>query len=114
MVESFGDRLKELRKSAGVTQSKLAETLGVHLQTVSKWERGVCEPDLSVLGEIASALGVTLEKLLGQKEGESTYAGAFDAAELGKALAAALSSGFVLFVRSGVRLASAPASAASG
>lgn len=89
MVESFGDRLKELRKSAGVTQSKLAETLGVHLQTVSKWERGVCEPDLSVLGEIASALGVTLEKLLGQKEGECTYAGAFDAAELGKALAAA-------------------------
>ena len=67
MSVSFGERLKELRKGINLTQASLVETLGVHLQTVSKWERGISEPDLSVLGELAAALGITLEKLLAQQ-----------------------------------------------
>ena len=63
MKGNFGERLKELRKAAGITQSELAEKLNIHLQTVSKWERNLSEPDISQLGELAEALGVSLEKL---------------------------------------------------
>ena len=89
MSEEFGKRLKELRKAAGCTQGELSEKLGVHLQTVSKWERGVSEPDLSLLGETASLLGVSLEKLLGVPENGETYAGTFSAEGLGRAIASA-------------------------
>ena len=58
----LGRRLKELRKAKGLTQTRLAELLGVHLQTVSKWERGVNEPDISLLGEIASVLGASVRR----------------------------------------------------
>ena len=41
MDEIFKGRLKELRKAASLTQAQFSEQLNVHLQTVSKWERGV-------------------------------------------------------------------------
>ena len=85
-MNTFGERLKELRKAAGITQTGLAETLNVHPQTVSKWERGLSEPDISQLGELAAALGVTLEKLCGQAEAEQTFVGCFQAEEFGKML----------------------------
>ncbi len=85
-MAAFAERLKELRKGAGLTQSALAERLNVHLQTVSKWERGITEPDISQLGDLSAALGVTLERLVGGAEGEETFSGTFDAAAFGKAL----------------------------
>jgi len=39
----FGKRLKELRKSAKLTQADLAERLMVSVQTISKWETGVSQ-----------------------------------------------------------------------
>lgn len=83
---TFCERLKELRKVAGLTQGQLSEKMLVHLQTVSRWERGLIEPDISQLGELSSVLGVSLEKLLGTAECEKTYSGNFDAATFGKAL----------------------------
>lgn len=88
-MNNFGERLKSLRKAAGITQQELADNLGVHLQTVSKWERGISEPDFSLLGDLASALGVTLEKLLGAAEGDCTYGGYFSPEDEGRALASA-------------------------
>ena len=41
---SPSDRLRVLRKRLGLTQGRLAELLGVHAMTVSKWERGLLEP----------------------------------------------------------------------
>lgn len=41
----FGDLLKTLRKEKRVSQQDLAARLGVHYNTVSKWERGMCLPD---------------------------------------------------------------------
>ena len=38
--------LYELRKEKGITQSDLAEILGVSFQTISKWENGVTIPDV--------------------------------------------------------------------
>ena len=90
-MNDFCNRLKNLRKSAGITQQSMADGLNVHLQTVSKWERGISEPDISQLGDLARILGVTLEELLGESEGEETFSGAFDAVKLGSAISSARS-----------------------
>lgn len=47
------DQLKELRSARGMTQEAVAEELGVSSQTVSKWERGLLSPDISLLPKIA-------------------------------------------------------------
>ena len=83
----FGERLKQLRKDAGLTQDSIAEKLGVHNQTVSKWERGLLQPDISLLGNLADALGVSMEKLLDCKEGEQTFKGTFRTTQLGQSIA---------------------------
>lgn len=85
-MNDFGERLKVLRKAAGLTQQGLADKINVHLQTVSKWERGLSEPDFSMLGEIAEALAVPLEELLGEAPADMAYCGAFSAASFGGAL----------------------------
>ena len=59
--QKFGERLKKLRKEANITQNDFADKLLVHSQTVSRWERGIIEPDISQRGEIAATLHVTLE-----------------------------------------------------
>ncbi len=86
-MENFGARLKSLRKAAGMTQQELADGLGVHLQTVSKWERDVSKPDFSLLGEIAAALRVSLERLLGLPEEGELFTGSFDTVQEGRAIA---------------------------
>ena len=88
-MERFGERLKSLRKAAGMTQQELADKLNVHLQTVSKWERGVSEPDFALLGEIASALFVPLERLIGAPEECGLFSGSFDVVREGRAIASA-------------------------
>lgn len=76
-MDDFAENLKNIRKSAHITQTQLAERLGVHIQTVSKWERGLTEPDISLHGEIASALGVSLEELWGLSLAGDERAGTF-------------------------------------
>ena len=86
-MKEFNERLKELRKASGLTQSDLADKLNVHLQTVSKWERGIFQPDLSQLGDIASALSISLEKLLDEPQGDKSYTGVFNVVKFGKCIA---------------------------
>lgn len=86
MGNIFGERLKSLRKAADITQQELADRVGIHLQTVSKWERGITEPDMCMFGEIASALGVTIEELWGVPSAEESCGGVFDVAALGRAI----------------------------
>ena len=73
MSEVFCERLKRFRKESGLTQLQFSEKIGVHLQTVSKWERGVSEPDFALLGLIAQTLNVSLERLIGTEESETVY-----------------------------------------
>ncbi len=86
MDEIFKGRLKELRKAASLTQAQFSEQLNVHLQTVSKWERGISEPDFSILGEIAKVLHISLERLVGVEEQGEVYTGTFDISAFGKNL----------------------------
>jgi len=53
-----------LRTQKGLTQKTLAEAVGVGGKAVSKWERGLGCPDVSLLPEISRVLGVGLEALL--------------------------------------------------
>lgn len=58
------DRLSELRKRKGFTQSSLAERLGVEQPTVQRWEAGKREPDLGQLLRLAEVLDVEPGALL--------------------------------------------------
>ena len=59
------------RKALGLTQRQVAEALGMSDKSVSKWERGVCLPDVSVFADLCRVLGITLNEFLaGEDLGE--------------------------------------------
>jgi len=60
----IGKQIANLRKEKGLTGEKLAETLGVSPQAVSKWENGKCLPETMLLPEIAKVLGCSIDTLL--------------------------------------------------
>ena len=62
--EAFGGFLVQLRKEKGLTQKELAQQLYVSDKAVSKWERGLSLPDISLLTPLAECLGVTVTELL--------------------------------------------------
>ena len=67
-----GAFIRELRKEKGLTQKDLAEQLHITDRAVSKWERGLCAPDLSTLEPLADILGVTVTELISGKRIEET------------------------------------------
>lgn len=52
------------RKELGMTQKQLAEKIGMSDKSVSKWERGVCLPDVSVYSELCQILGISINEFL--------------------------------------------------
>jgi len=64
-MQSFGQRLREIRKGVQLTQSELAEKLMVSAQSISKWECDTAMPDISQIVPLAAVLGVTTDCLLG-------------------------------------------------
>lgn len=60
----IGKYIAGKRKSFGMTQKQLAEKLGMSDKSVSKWERGVCLPDVSVYKELCSILGISLNEFM--------------------------------------------------
>lgn len=60
----IGKYLAAKRKALGLTQRELAEQLGMSDKSVSKWERGVCLPDVSLYEEYCAALGISLHEFL--------------------------------------------------
>ena len=74
--EKIGLIIKTLRKEKGMTQLQLADRLKVSDKAVSKWERGMGCPDISLLPELASLLGAELESLLsGELQNQRAVAG---------------------------------------
>ena len=59
----LGSKIKALRLRAGMTQDMLAEELGVSFQTISKWENGVCAPDIMMLPKLSVYFGVTIDEI---------------------------------------------------
>ena len=60
----IGQYIKNLRKTAGMTQKDLAEKLNVSFQAVSKWENGDTLPDTGLLLDLCDTLNTTADKLL--------------------------------------------------
>jgi len=63
----LGARIADLRKSATITQVRLANTLGVSQQTVASWEVGRRGVPIATLPALARALSVSVETLIGEK-----------------------------------------------
>lgn len=61
--EKTGALIASVRKEKGLTQKELAVTLHVSDTTVSKWERGIGFPDVSLVEPLAAALGLTIGEL---------------------------------------------------
>lgn len=59
--------IADLRKEKGITQTELADYLGVSFQSVSKWENGITMPDISLLPTLAEYFRVSVDQLLGLK-----------------------------------------------
>lgn len=67
-AKNIGKFICSLRKEKNMTQAVLAEKLNISNRTVSKWENGDGLPDITILPEIAKALGVTVDELLAGKK----------------------------------------------
>ena len=64
-METFGERLKELRLEKGLGQVALAKELGVAKSVISLWENGQCEPTLGNLIRLAKYFDVSIDYLAG-------------------------------------------------
>ena len=62
--EQMGKFISACRRELGLTQQELAERLHVTNKAVSKWERGLSYPDVTLLEPLASALGLRIEGLM--------------------------------------------------
>ena len=76
----MGRRIAARRRALGMTQRELAERLRVTDRAVSRWERDVGAPDLSLLAPLAYALEIGVDELLtGRSAGISERQSAFTA-----------------------------------
>lgn len=61
----FGERLLSIRKKKKVSQDELAKQIGVHAPVIGRYERNEVKPSIEVATNIANALGVSLDYLVG-------------------------------------------------
>lgn len=59
-----GELILNLRKEKNMTQKEVADAMNISDKTISKWERGLGCPDVSLLSELSHILGVNIEKIL--------------------------------------------------
>lgn len=72
-MELLGNKIHTLRINKGITQAELAQELSVSSQAVSKWERSIASPDISVLPVLARYFGVTMDELFNYRLDAMTY-----------------------------------------
>ena len=66
--EKIGKFIAQKRKEKNLTQEQIAEKLGVSINAVSKWERGLCLKDMSLLKPLSQILDVTINEILSGEE----------------------------------------------
>ena len=64
----FSVALRELRKQKKLSQSALAEIVGMSQATVASWENGTRKPDVETVSYLADYFGVTVDYLMGRDE----------------------------------------------
>lgn len=65
MENRLAENIRKYRKELGLNQEDLAERLGITLGTVSKWERGISEPDLQYIMDLAELFHVSVDVMIG-------------------------------------------------
>jgi transcriptional regulator with XRE-family HTH domain len=60
----FGVQLRSARIAAGLSQEELADKAGISVDSIQNWEQGRTRPRLTALGNLALALGVSLDTLI--------------------------------------------------
>lgn len=73
--EKIGRLIAALRKEQGLTQRELADRLCLSDRTISKWERGLGAPDISLLPALSRTLGIRMEDMLAGELSENDLTG---------------------------------------
>lgn len=84
-MKTIGQKIKELRRSKGLSQQDIAKKLGVTSQAVSKWETDSSLPEMTLLPDIASLFGVQIDDLF-EYSAEKRYESIQAKIEFGKSL----------------------------
>ncbi len=77
-MKETGKIIQELRAQAGYTQKELAEMLHITDKAVSKWERGISLPDVSLLPKLSLLLDTDMEILLTESAAQNEWIGLID------------------------------------
>lgn len=70
-----GNLIRKMRIEKGLTQKEMAEIINLSDKTISKWERGVGLPDITILKKLSEIFGITVEKILEGELEENSYVG---------------------------------------
>ncbi len=71
-ADHIGQQIAAARRRKNMTQSALADELGVSYQAVSNWERRQSLPDIDKYAQLSETLNIPLEDLIGSREGAKT------------------------------------------
>ena len=77
-MNETGKIIQELRIQAGFTQKTLAEALHITDKAISKWERGLCLPDVSLLPKLCLLLDVDMDVLIAKSIEQEEWIGVID------------------------------------
>lgn len=67
----IGAYIAEKRRTLGMTQVELARQLGMSDKSVSKWERGICLPDVSIYIQLCEILGISINEFIAGEDLDS-------------------------------------------
>ena len=70
-IQKIADKIRAARIEKNMTQTELADKMGVSYQAVSNWERCRSMPDISKFNDLCDVLGLTLDELLGDEREEA-------------------------------------------
>lgn len=79
---TMGERIKNLRRDAGMSQQKLADKLSVHNTAVSQWETGKALPPEQHLEALASTFGITAADLRGRAKAFNEVTVSYDPSKI--------------------------------
>lgn len=81
-MKRVGNQIALLRKNKGLTQTQLADRLGLSFQAVSKWERGETLPDTAILPDLAEILETSVDCILSGGRQAVAYRGRITVADM--------------------------------
>lgn len=72
-MNTFGSRLRDIRKQKDLSQSELARTLDTNHSVIGKYERDEVKPSIDVVKKLAAMLGTTSAYLLGEAQSDELF-----------------------------------------